>query len=400
MIKNVIVICDHLSITGGTAKIAISSALGMARNTDLHVVFFGGTKPIDVDLSNNIETICLNQYSILEDPNRLRAMRQGVWNVKAEDNLKALLHNYSVTDTVVHIHGWTKVLSSSVISVSCKMGFKTFISLHDYFLYCPNGGFYNFKKQTLCKIKPMSLACIACNCDARSYIQKCWRIIRQIVQNKVVNRYKNIITFIAISDLSEHFLLKEFGKKIKIERLCNSVDYFSQLSFENNRDYYLFMGRLSPEKGPDLFCSAVTKLGFKGIVCGDGELIDMYKNKYPNILFAGWTNNAEKVKYISKTKCCIFPSRCYETFGLTVAEMLSLGIPCIVAKQNAAAEMIIDGKNGVLFDSGNIDSLISSLSLFEAHGVQYTKEKIASTFNSHKYSLDNHIKRLVEIYNT
>ena len=44
------------------------------------------------------------------------------------------------------------------------------------------------------------------------------------------------------------------------------------------------MARLSPEKGVNLFCNAITDLGFNGIVMGDGEQLDDLKKNIPRLI--------------------------------------------------------------------------------------------------------------------
>lgn len=69
-----------------------------------------------------------------------------------------------------------------------------------------------------------------------------------------------------------------------------------------NNDVYLFMGRLSPEKGIGLFCQAVTDLNRKGIVLGEGYLRSELMEKYPNIQFVGWVAGKDKQAYFKKQK--------------------------------------------------------------------------------------------------
>ena len=64
-----------------------------------------------------------------------------------------------------------------------------------------------------------------------------------------------------------------------------------------------------------------------------------------------------KQAYFKKAKALVFTSLCYETFGLSVAEARSYGIPCIVPDSCAASEQVIDGETGYLFKTGNLDSL-------------------------------------------
>lgn len=398
MVKNIIIVSDFASINGGGAKVAVSSAIGLAKQ-GFNVVFVSATQPICKELyDSGISVVCLDQYSILDDPSRIRAVIQGVWNKKAYKVLGELVEKYGKEETVVHIHGWIKSLSVSVIAAAVKKKVKVYITLHDFFLYCPNGGLYNYKQNAICDKRPMSIGCLMCNCDSRSYLQKLWRIARQFVQNKVIATNLEQMCFVTISELSERLLVKYMGKDVRFVRVNNMVEEMSSVEYATDRDAYIFMARLSPEKGLDLFCEVITELGLKGIVCGDGYLLAEYKDKYKNIVFTGWVTEEDKSKWLSVSKSCIFPSKWYETFGLTVAEMLSVGMPCIVPRQNAASELIKEGKNGLVFEIGDKESLKSAIMSIESGQIYFPEQQVKNTINFSLYSLDKHIERLVNIY--
>ena len=251
MVKNIIIVSDFASINGGGAKVAVSSAIGLAKQ-GFNVVFVSATQPICKELyDSGISVVGLDQYSILDDPSRIRAVIQGVWNKKAYKVLGELVEKYGKEETVVHIHGWIKSLSVSVIAAAVKKKVKVYITLHDFFLYCPNGGLYNYKQNAICDKRPMSIGCLMCNCDSRSYLQKLWRIARQFVQNKVIATNLEKICFVTISELSERLLVKYMGKGVRFVRVNNMVEEMSSVEYATDRDAYIFMARLSPEKVPE-----------------------------------------------------------------------------------------------------------------------------------------------------
>lgn len=399
MVRNVIIVSDFASVNGGGAKIAVFSAIGLAQR-GLNVIFVSATQPICNELyDNGVSVVCLNQYSILDDPSRVRAIKQGVWNRKAYKVVSELLEKYKREDTVVHIHGWIKSLSVSVIDAVIKKNVKVFITLHDFFLYCPNGGLYNYKHNVICDKRPMSMGCLVSNCDSRSFLQKIWRVARQFVQNKVIVSNLDKICFVTISDLSDNLLKQYMGEDVKYVRVNNMVEKMSSIEYTSNRDAYIFMARLSPEKGLDMFCEVITELGLNGIVCGDGYLLEEYRDKFKNILFTGWLSAKQKNEYLSRSKCCIFPSKWYETFGLTVAEMVSVGMPCIVARQNAASELIKEGQNGLLFEIGNKESLKATITKFEKEQSSFSVSRVKNAVDISHYSLSTHVDNLEHIYN-
>ena len=87
-----VVICaDHASITGGQAKVAIDSALGL-RQSGVRTIFFAAAAPVDQRLYDaGVEVVCLGQTDLLGAASRAKAMAQGTWNGLASKALGQLL---------------------------------------------------------------------------------------------------------------------------------------------------------------------------------------------------------------------------------------------------------------------------------------------------------------------
>src|SRR5690606_34652059 len=109
----------------------------------------------------------LNQPEILEDTNRLGAAWRGINNAEACRELTDVLSRLDPGDTIVHFHSWMKALSPRILSVPAERGFRSVLSLHDFFIRCPNGGFIEHANARICHRKPLGFSCLACNCDSR-----------------------------------------------------------------------------------------------------------------------------------------------------------------------------------------------------------------------------------------
>lgn len=399
MIRNIIIINDFAHINGGAGKVAISSAVGLSR-LGYNVTLFSAVAPIDAILEKtNVKVVCLGQKDILSEPDRLKAVKQGIWNGYAKKEFEKLLSTLNPSETIIHFHAWIKALSASLFEVTGRLGFKIVITLHDYFLFCPNGGIFNYQTLKICDKRASSLNCLLCNCDVRSYPQKIWRYLRQIVQWKTL-KMNDRINIIYISNLNKevsYTYLKHITNKWYY--VINPVELTkgSSVDIVNNKKY-IFIARLSKEKGVDLFCKAITDLHLEGCVLGDGYLKDELKEKYKNIKFVGWVEKEEKEQYLKQAKCIVFSSIWYETFGLVVAEGLSRGLPCIVGNNNAAKEMIVDGETGFIFKSGDLNSLKEAIMKYEKVDRNIMQKNIIEDFNPGKYMLVNHCRRLLDVY--
>lgn len=358
-IKNIVIINDFDYIQGGASKVAIDTANLLS--DEYNVYFFSGDSKQSSTLKENIKKICTNQGEALKDKNKLRGIVNGIYNFKAKRKLKRLLLTLDKNETIIHVHGWTKCLSSSVFDVSWKLGFKLVLTMHDYFTACPNGGYFNYKKNEICHLKPLSLKCIKCNCDSRNYLFKLYRIIRQFVQNKIVKLNNRLTDVISISDFSEKILKKTLNPKTKIYRVYNPIDFDLNIQNEDfsKNEYYLNVSRLSKEKNVDIFCEAISKTNKKAIVVGDGPEKSRLEKQYPNINFVGWKNNNEVKKLMKNAHYLVFTSNLYEGSPLTTMEALMMKLPCIVWSGCAANDQVTEGKNGFIYN--DLDDLCDIL---------------------------------------
>lgn len=390
-IKNVVIINDFDYIQGGASKVAIQTAnILKEKNPSLNVYFFSGCHKDTSNLNKDVIAVSLNQKENIKEKNKIKGIINDLYNFKAKKSLKRLLLTLNKDETIIHVHGWTKSLSSSVFDVAFKMKFKVILTMHDYFTACPNGGYFNYKKNEICDLKPLSIKCIKCNCDSRNYKFKLYRVLRQFIQNKIVKLNNKIEYVISISNFSEKILKNTLNNNVKIYRVYNPIDFsknFSRVNYKNN-SYFLYVGRISKEKGVDIFCEAINLTGLKGIVVGDGSELQRLKEEYKNanIDFVGWKSSEEVKSYMKGAKALIIPSRWYEVAPLTPLEAMQLGIPVFTSDCNATIDYI-DKTNGMIFK--NVSELV---------------EIMKSDFNfnvklDEKYSNDNYYDDLIKVYN-
>lgn len=361
-IENVVIVNDFNYVQGGASKVAIDTAR-LLKEEIKNVYFFSAVTRKDEEIFG-IKYISTNQNEALKEKNRIKGFINGIYNFKAKREFKKLLKTLDKEHTVIHVHGWTKALSSSVFDIAFKMNFKVILTLHDYFTACPNGGYFNYKENKICKRKPLSWQCIKCNCDSRNYIFKIYRIIRQFVQNKIVKLPKKLKYAIGISDLSIEVLKPTLNPNIKLEKIYNPIDFDEneeKVDYTKN-DYYLYVGRISKEKGVDIFCRAITDLNLKGIAVGDGSEKERLQKKYPNIEFTGWKDSKEVKKYMKKARCLIFPSLWYEGAPLTPLEAMYYGIPCFISECCTAREYV-DKNSEYLFNPYDVEELKRKIKL-------------------------------------
>jgi glycosyltransferase involved in cell wall biosynthesis len=403
-LKTVVIVYDYAYINGGAAKVAIQSAIGL-KEKGVNVIYFTAVAPIDRRLiSAGVDVRCLNDSDISNKQNKFHALRTGVWNSTAKKGLLKVLESLQNEDTIVHFHGWSKALTASVVSAATKLKFSTVITLHEYFSVCPNGAFYNYRSRCICDLKPMSLSCIFCNCDKQSYGIKLFRVLRNTFWDFAVKRNAKIY-YINISDKNKDVVLP-WIKSEHFTKIYNPVELSkNKIADIKSNTSIVFIGRLSEEKGIDLYCKAVAELQSEesglldAVVIGGGSLYNSLKRKYPNITFTDWLESEQISNIILNSRALVFPSVWYEGAPLIIVEAMSAGLPCVVSDSTSATELIKHGSTGRVFKSRDINDLKANIkSIYNPDCAKELSDNIVEDFDLERYKTTYHIRELMNYY--
>jgi len=140
----------------------------------------------------------------------------------------------------------------------------------------------------------------------------------------------------------------------------------------NEGSYFVFVGRISAEKGLLAAIEAVKKRGMeKLIVIGrvyDEDLMKLLTTEFehPLIEYLGALPNAEVLRYLGHARALVLPVREGESFGLVYLESLATGTPVITSALGAAPEIVQEGINGYLLKAeGELGDALSKISVIE-----------------------------------
>lgn len=396
----VIVVNDFAHVNGGAASVAVASAKGLARKGH-QVSFFSAVGPVDPELREaGVNIICTGQHEILKDPDRFRAASQGLWNTAAARAFAIHVADVDCRDTVVHLHGWTKSLSSSVVRIAVKRGLRTVCTMHDYFVACPNGGFFDHQRLEHCSLRPLSVGCLSRNCDARAYSHKLWRCVRQIVQETAGGIPTRIDAFVVLSRTSRKVIGSYLPDGSRLFEIPNPVDVESDPPVDVARNLsFVMLGRLSPEKGGIFLARAARSFGAPVVFVGDGPSRPEIASANPAAIVTGWLTRAQVADHLSAARAIVFPSLGYEAQPLAVLEAAAKGVPAIVSNDCAAAEQVEDGVTGLLFKRGEEVALAAALRRLSDRELARRLGRAAyDKYWDNPLTLDRHVRSLEEMY--
>jgi glycosyltransferase involved in cell wall biosynthesis len=396
-----IVICaDHGSVTGGQAKVAIESAIGLSQ-AGLRVIFFAAAAPVDERLQGaGVEVVCLDQTDLLGASSRLKGMAQGTWNVLASRKLAETLATTPKNQTIVHVHGWARALSPSIAPAIAASGLPAVYTVHEYFLFCPNGGFYNYQENHICRLTPLSPACLSTHCDQISYPRKLWRSARLAMAKSFAGLPQVFSNYICLSAFQRDIVEPYLPRGASVSLISNPIDV-PDLGPRINpgEGDFIFVGRLSPEKGTFLFAEAAARLGVPAHFIGDGPLAGEVRARFPGASLHGW-KSAEDVRAAMRgAKALVFPSLWYEGQPLTVLEAKAMGAPVIVADQCAGREEIENEVDGLWFSAGDAGALADAMRRLDDPAVAGRMSRAAyESYWRSPSTLQSHVEALIGLY--
>ncbi len=254
---------------------------------------------------------------------------------------------------IVHMNNINFQLTPSIIYAIKKRNIPLVQTVHDYQMICPNHLLYSFKETKPCErcINGSKFNCLKYNCIHGSKAKSLIGSIEAKLYSWL-KTYKKVDLYVCPSRFLESKLLSVSdiysGKTFAIHNFIEKKP-LPQKS-EGEKPYVAFASRLSKEKGVTLLSEAAKLLPqYRFVVAGngpDGECL----NNIPNVEMKGFVTGDELISLIANAKLMILPSVWYENCPLNILETHSFGVPVITMNSGGMAELIEDGKTGVLIN--------------------------------------------------
>ena len=284
-------------------------------------------------------------------------------NRSAAARLDALLDEYH--PDVAHIHLFWGGLSSSILPVLKKHGVRVVHTAHDYRLACPAYLFLNGKVEICEKCRGGKFCnCALGRCSKGSLLNSLVMTAEMYYRQAFRSPAKYLDGIIYVS---------EFSKRKHIEMQPSLADVrsivlhnFTSLTPSRDcgrGDYFLYMGRLSAEKGIGTMIEAFAGMpDLRLKIVGDGplrasmEAISAEKNA-SNIEFTGYKSGQELTELVRNASFLVIPSQCYENNPMSVIEAFACGKPVIGADIGGIPELVSASGAGFLFSPSDAEGL-------------------------------------------
>ncbi len=153
--------------------------------------------------------------------------------------------------------------------------------------------------------------------------------------------------------------------KERVRCLPYGIDPEAFVAREDHDNYFLFVGRLSEEKGADFIlklAAALPDLAFKIVGTGPEEdRLHLRGDRLPNVSFEGFKSGEDLVKLYQGARAVLVPSRVEENFPLAVLEAMAYAKPVVASKAGGIPELVQDRVTGYLAAPTDVRAWIEAL---------------------------------------
>jgi glycosyltransferase involved in cell wall biosynthesis len=160
-------------------------------------------------------------------------------------------------------------------------------------------------------------------------------------------------------------------------------------------NYLAFLGRISPEKGPDRAIEIAARAGMKLKIAAKIDRVDQtYWDEtvapmitaHPNVEYIGEINESQKADFLGNARALLFPIDWPEPFGLVMIEAMACGTPVIAFRCGSVPEVITPGKSGFIVKT--LNEAVEALAKVEALDRSKVRESFEKRFTVERMAQD------------
>lgn len=292
-----------------------------------------------------------------EQDNGVYVHRVAPYNLETEDFTKWVMHlNFAMIERtvqlinklgefdIIHAHDWLSAYSAKVLKWSCKIPMLCTIHATEH---GRNGGIRTDMQRYISSAEWM-------------LTYEAWKVIvcSEYMKSEVCNIFNtpdDKINVVPNGIDSDSF-------KLDFDR-----DEFRRRYAKDEEKLVFYVGRHVHEKGVQLLIETAPDIlntvgEVKFVIAGKGPMTEELKEKAKylglenRIIFTGYMDDADKVKFYKIADTAVFPSF-YEPFGIVTLEAMAAGCPVVVSDIGGLKEIVEHKINGIKFITGSRDSL-------------------------------------------
>ncbi len=343
---------------------------------------------------HEVETLTRHNEEI-RNMSRLRLLSDTCWSSRTTGDVAASIRRFR--PEVIHVHNTWPLMSPSFYWAANKHGIPVVQTLHNFRLFCLGALF--LREGRVCE------ECMG-RLPWRGIVHGCYRGSTQqsAVLSGVLALHRGLGTW--KTKIARYIALNEFCRDkfvqggLPPDRVVvkpNFVDFPAPL--EQMRTDFLFVGRLSLEKGITTLAQCARRVpdcSFR--VAGTGPEAHQL-GALRNVELLGALPGEQVRLAMEQASALVLPSICYENFPRTLVEAFASGLPVIASRIGALAELVEDGKTGLLFAAGDAADLAEKVRWAAEHPSELlAMGRAARALYEERFTADSNYQALLAIY--
>lgn len=334
---------------------------------------------------------------------RVRAACDAIWSVEWRAMFYEAIQRKGLD--IVHVHNFFPVMSPSILYAAEEAGVAVVFTLHNYRLLCAKATMYRAERVCdACLNRVVAWPAVLHGCYQES-LSKTAVVAAMLAAHRLFHTWeRRVDMYIALTEFARRKFIEGGLPAEKIVVKPNFV-HPDPGPGDHQGGFALFVGRLSPEKGVRTLVSAWRRLrGIPLKVAGEGPLMEeveeaIGREGLGDLELLGRRPREEVLQLMQEARVLVFPSECYEGFPMTLAEAFACGLPVVASRRGAMAEIIEDGRTGLLFEPGNAGDLAAKVAWAWRHPRKTAEMgREARREYEQKYTAERNYERLMEIY--
>jgi glycosyltransferase involved in cell wall biosynthesis len=320
---------------------------------------------------------------------------QTLWSTRTVRDLERRVRAFR--PHVIHVHNTFPLLSPSIYWAAARAGVPVVQTLHNFRLLCAQAML--LKDGAVCE------RCIG-RLPWRGVVGRCYRdsatqsavLVGGLALHRALGTYRHkAVRYIALSEFCRRKFIEGGLPPERIVVKPNFVDVRCRPN--DDRRGGLFVGRLAPEKGVGVLAEALSQRPWSAIdVIGTGPERSRLEGRR-SVRLLDWQEPEVIYRAMRRAAYLVMPSIWFENFPRTLVEAFACGLPVIASRLGALAELIDDGRTGLLFEPGSAPDLARRLEWAETHLRELRLMGVNARYEyERKYTPAINYRQLVDIY--